>query len=184
MHRAVHRLHGGVGKKWHLIDGVDSLRGARKRLFGVAFVPRYDTRLLRCFIELMNDVAAVDRGMGAIVPLDYCRDEPLLGCPHVIGDNGDCIIDPDHLAHTLTASAAVSFTDFGLPPNTSEIAIAAIFMFGTLTSIPNCARPLTLSGASKRLADVPMSVKSFGSFSITVSVVGTGSFAAASTSSP
>src|SRR6516164_2360444 len=29
MDRAIHRLHGGMGKKRHLVDGVDSLRDAR-----------------------------------------------------------------------------------------------------------------------------------------------------------
>ena len=55
-------------------------------------------------------------------------------------------------------------------------------MPGIIASMPNTALPFTLSGVSMRLAGVPISVKSFGSLSATFS--GTGSFAAASASSP
>ncbi len=84
----------------------------------------------------------------------------------------------------LTARAAASFTDFTLPPNTGEMAIAAIPMPGSLVSMPYCARPLTLSGVSNRLAGVPINAKLFGSLSATLSGAGTGRAAAASASSP
>lgn len=84
----------------------------------------------------------------------------------------------------MTRSAAASSTDRTLPPNAGDIASAAIFMPGTSTSMPNIARPFTLSGVSSRLARVPMSLKSFGSFNGTLAAAGTGSDAAASTSDP
>ena len=84
----------------------------------------------------------------------------------------------------LTARAATSFTAFGLPSNTGEIAIAAIFISGSRTSMPKSARPLTLSGASSRLNGVPIRVKSFGSFSAILPGVGIGSAATASANSP
>ena len=65
----------------------------------------------------------------------------------------------------LIAFALLSSTLASLPPNTGQAATVATFMPGTLTSMPNCAVPLTLSGASKRFADVPISLKSFGSLS-------------------
>jgi len=61
-------------------------------------------------------------------------------------------------------------------------ATAAIFMPGTLTSIPYTALPFTLSGVSRRLAGVPISLKSRGSLRSTLS--GTGRVAAVSTSAP
>jgi hypothetical protein len=85
---------------------------------------------------------------------------------------------------SLTARAAASSTDFTWPPNTGEMAIAAIPIPGSLVSMPYAARPLTLSGASSRLAGVPIRVKSFGSFSATLSGAGTGRAAAASARSP
>ncbi len=71
-----------------------------------------------------------------------------------------------------------------MPPKTGEMAIAAIFMPGTWVSMPNLALPSTFSGVSSRLAGVPISVKSLGCFSVTLSRAGTGNNAAASTSSP
>jgi hypothetical protein len=47
---------------------------------------------------LIDDVGAVDRRMRAVVPLDGGRNEPFLGRPHVVGNCGDSIVDPDNLA--------------------------------------------------------------------------------------
>ena len=82
----------------------------------------------------------------------------------------------------FTASALLSSTLASLPPKTGEMATVAIFMPGSLVSMPNTAVPLTLAGVSSRLAGVPMSLKSFGSLSATFS--GTGSPAAFAASSP
>jgi hypothetical protein len=73
-------------------------------------------------------------------------------------------------------------TLLSLPPNTGQAATAANFMPGIIASMPNLAVPFTFSGVSRRLAGVPISVKSLGSLSSTLS--GTGSFAAASTRAP
>ena len=78
----------------------------------------------------------------------------------------------------LTAFALPSSRRASLPPNTGQAATVAILMPGILTSMPNSALPFTLSGLSRRLAGVPISVKSFGSLSATLS--GTGSVAALS----
>jgi len=69
-----------------------------------------------------------------------------------------------------------------LPPSTGLAATVAIFIPGSRTSMPYCALPFTLSGVSSRFAGVPISVKSFGSLSGTLS--GTGSLAAFSASAP
>ncbi len=69
-----------------------------------------------------------------------------------------------------------------LPPRTGLAATVAISIPGSRTSIPYCAVPFTLLGVSRRLAGVPISVKSFGSLSVTLS--GTGSAAAWAASTP
>src|SRR5439155_373266 len=81
-----------------------------------------------------------------------------------------------------TAFAWVSSTLASLPPNTGQPATAANFMPGSRTSMPNCAVPSTLSGVSSRFTDVPISLKSFGSLSVTSR--GTGRRAARSTRAP
>ncbi len=78
--------------------------------------------------------------------------------------------------------ALVSSTLASVPPNTGLFTMAAYTMSGTRTSSPNTAVPSTFSGESRRLAAVPISLKSFGSLSGTF--CGAGSFAAASTSCP
>ena len=81
-----------------------------------------------------------------------------------------------------TCFAAASSQLLAVPPNTGERATTATSMFGTCTSMPKVAAPRTLLGVSRRWAGVPMSLKSFGSLSVTFS--GTGSAAARSASSP
>jgi hypothetical protein len=56
--------------------------------------------------------------------------------------------------------ALPSSTLLSVPPKTGQIAMAAIFMPGSWTSIPYFVLPLTLSGVSSRLAGVPISLKS------------------------
>src|SRR5439155_608877 len=52
------------------------------------------------------------------------------------------------------ALALVSSTLASLPPNTGQAASVATFMSGSRTSMPNCAVPSTLAGASTRFAGV------------------------------
>jgi hypothetical protein len=80
------------------------------------------------------------------------------------------------------ALARLSSTLASRPPNTGQAATAATFMPGSRTSQPNGAEPSTLAGVSSRFAGVPISVKSFGSLSVTPP--GTGRRAAAATRAP
>ncbi len=81
-----------------------------------------------------------------------------------------------------TALALVSSSDFTFPPNTGGRATTAVRRPSNCTSMPNRARPVIFSGVSRRLVGFPMSFQSLGSLSCTV--FGAGSLAAASASSP
>ena len=82
----------------------------------------------------------------------------------------------------LIAFALLSSTLSTLPPTTGLAATVAIFIPGRRTSMPYRVVPFTFAGVSRRLAGVPISLKSFGSFSATC--FGTGSFAAFSANAP
>jgi hypothetical protein len=56
----------------------------------------------------------------------------------------------------LTARAAVGSKLFTLPPATGHRSMDATSIPGTCTSIPKMARPVTLSGVSRRLTGLPM----------------------------
>src|SRR5258708_19714742 len=84
-----------------------------------------------------------------------------------------------------TGLVGVAFVGWGkgrLPPKTGQADPAANVMPGRFTTMPYSALPLTLSAVSRRLAEVPTSLKSLGSLSATFS--GTGNVAAVATSSP
>src|SRR6266705_1517762 len=78
---------------------------------------------------------------------------------------------------TLPAS-----TDFTLPPNTGHCAIAAYIIPGSCTSMPYTCLPITVSGMSTRLTDLPISFQSLGALSFTF--FGGSSFAAAPATLP
>jgi len=100
----------------------------------------------------------------------------------VIGNHGHRIVEAHHWCTPLIAFALASSTLASLPPKTGHAATVAIFMPGSFVSMPYCAFPLTLSGVSRRLAGVPISLKAFGSLSATS--LGTDNLAAFSAKAP
>ncbi len=101
MHRAVHRLHRGVGKERQLVNGVKPLRRAGERLLGVAFIARHDAGPHRCLFELTDDAGAVDTRIRTVIPLNRSGLEAFLGSPQMVRDYGYCLIDRDDLTHAF-----------------------------------------------------------------------------------
>ncbi|MDT4861193.1 hypothetical protein FQZ97_957890 [compost metagenome] len=62
------------------------------------------------------------------------------------------------LCTPLTAMAGASSTEAKVPPTTGQMVSAATLTPSGRASMPNIALPLTLSGESVRLADVPISL--------------------------
>jgi hypothetical protein len=85
-----------------------------------------------------------------------------------------------HLDHA--GLVAVASNDFAVAPNSGGRCSTATSMFGKVTSMVNCAVPLVFPGISTRGNFWPMSLKSFGSFSATLS--GAGWLAALAARSP
>ncbi len=130
-----------------------------------------------------HDVGRGERGVRSVVELGRTGLETFPRGPVVVGDHGDGIVELRDLMHARQLSRPPRRrTMRALPPNTGDAATVATFMPGTFTSMPYTAVPLTLPATSSRLAGVPMMRKVLGSLSLTL--VGTGSFAAASASSP
>ena len=74
--------------------------------------------------------------VGALVPVDLQGIEALLGCPHVIADHGDHVVQHDDLPYARDFFAAVSSTFRTLPPCTGQAATVANFMPSSIVSIP------------------------------------------------
>src|SRR5262245_11115330 len=157
--RAVRRLHSGVSEERHLVNCLDLLSGARHGLAGIALLVRDNAR------QRMSSAA-----------------RPFLAAHVWSATAATASSRRTTLCMPLIVFALLSSTLASLPPNTGQAATKANFIPGTLTSMPNFAVPLTLSGASRRLADVPISLKSFGSLSGMLR--GSGSAAALSASAP
>ena len=99
VHGAVHRFHRGVREERLLVDGLDLLHGAGDRCGGVTFMARHSARLFRGKGELADDIGHGDLRVGAGVPLRRPGGKALLRCPGVIGDDGDGVVEADHLRH-------------------------------------------------------------------------------------
>ncbi len=101
VHRAIHRLHRRVGEERNLIGGLDLGSGARHCLFGVTDVLRHRARAKRCLIELTCDRVGGQSGVRAFVPFDLERGQTFLRGAHMVRHDGDGVIKPDDLAHTV-----------------------------------------------------------------------------------
>ena len=131
---------------------------------------------------MLHDIGGAELGVRALVPADVERGQALLGRPHVIGDHRHGVVEAHHLVHALDRLRLAVIDAGELAAEYGQAATVAIFIPGTFTSMLNWALPLTLSWLSRRLAGVPISLKSFGSLSATWS--GTGKVAALSTRAP
>ncbi len=82
----------------------------------------------------------------------------------------------------FTRRAAVASTDFTVAPKRGGRAMSAVSRPGAVKSAVNCAEPSVLALLSTRGVRLPISLKSFGSFSVTCA--GGASVAAFGPSSP
>ncbi len=99
VHGAVHRFHRGMREKWHLVHSVDAMRCASEGMFSIALVSRHGSRVLRRVFELTDNGSHIDGRIRSVIPLNSSSLESFPGGPHVIGDDGDGLVDVDDLTH-------------------------------------------------------------------------------------
>ena len=185
MNGAVHRLHRRMGQERHLIN--------RPRV--VAPPPQEPSRhrhrygpttpgFLDASSSWRDDIGVADLAIRPVVPRDGGSLEPLLRRTHVIGDHGNSFIDVDHLPDALHCQRGLLVHRFRLA--TEHRRNSNRRNLHTRQSRVDAVErvPIDLYRESTRLARVPIRVKSFGSFNLTLAAGGTGNFAAAFASSP
>ena len=90
-----------MSEKRQLVGRLDLGRGARHGLLDIALTARNGARVLRCTLQLPDDVRRAEGRVRALVPFDLERREALLRCPHVVGDDRHRIVEAHHLTHAL-----------------------------------------------------------------------------------
>ncbi len=98
---AVHRLHGGMGQKGHLVDRFDLLHCAGDRLVDVAVPFGHQARLARSIGQLPHDVGAGETRIRPVVPSDDERSQSLLGRAHMVRHHGHGAVETHHLADAV-----------------------------------------------------------------------------------
>ena len=101
MNGAVHRLHGGVREERDLVGRLDLGDGARHSLVDIADRLRHRARIERRLFELVRDVLRAELGVRTVVPFDHQGRQPFLRSPHMVGDDGDGVVEPHDLTHAL-----------------------------------------------------------------------------------
>ena len=101
MDGTVHRLHRRVRKKRHLVDRVDLGHGSRHRLGHIAHVLRDRSRSERSFLQITRDILGAERRVRSVVPFNDQGRKPFLRRPHMVGHDGNRIVQPHDLPHTL-----------------------------------------------------------------------------------
>jgi hypothetical protein len=131
MHGAVHRLHRGVGQKRKLVDRLHFLGSAGQGPGDVALFVDDDPGFCDA-VSIFDDVSGGERRSGRCPSRYRARLGPV--DPRAIAYDGNCIVEPHHLAHALIAMAPCRHRR--LPaPNTGQAATAANFA-GTTASMP------------------------------------------------
>ena len=98
---AVHRLHRRVREERNLVDRLDLGDGACHGLVDIADVLRNRSRIERRFFEFGRDVFGAQLGVRPVVPFDRQRCQPFFRSAHVVGHDGDGVVEPHDLTHAL-----------------------------------------------------------------------------------
>ena len=98
---AVHGLHRRVGQKRHLVDRVDFGDGPRDCLGDIADVLCDRPWIERSFLEITRDILDAECRVRPVVPLNDQGRETLLCRSHVVGHDGNRIVQPHDLAHAF-----------------------------------------------------------------------------------
>ena len=101
MNSAIHRLHRGVREERNLVDRFDLGNGTRKGLIDITDVLGHRAWLKRCLFEFGCDVGGAELGVRTVVPFDLQGRQAFLCSPHMVGHDGDGIIEPHDLPHAL-----------------------------------------------------------------------------------
>ncbi len=101
VHRAIDRLHRRVREEGGLVHRFELVRRARGDGGRIALVPHHHARRQRSRREPRDDVIGIDGSIRSVVPLNDERPEALLRRPHIVGHDGDCVVEADDLAHSL-----------------------------------------------------------------------------------
>ncbi len=84
-----------------LVGRLDLGDGARQGRIDVADILRDRPRLERRLLELRHDRFGVELGVRPVVPFDHQRRQPFLRGAHMVGQDGDGVVEPDDLMHAL-----------------------------------------------------------------------------------
>jgi hypothetical protein len=101
MDRAVHRLHCRVCEERNLVSRLNLGDGARHGFVAIADTLRNRPRIERRLFELSHDFLCVEPGVRPVVPFDHQSRQPFLCRPHMVGDDGDGVIEPYDLTHAI-----------------------------------------------------------------------------------
>ena len=99
MDRAVHRLHRGVRKERNLVGRLDFGGGVRQGFGAIADALRHRPRIERRLFELTRDRIGVELGVRTLIPFDRQGGEPFLRGSHVVGHDGNGVVEPHDLTH-------------------------------------------------------------------------------------
>ena len=97
----VHGLHRRVGQKRNLIDRVDLGGGPRDCLGDIPYVLRDRSCVERSFFEITRDVLGAERRVRPVVPLNDQGREAFFRRPHMVGHDGNRIVQPHDLTHAF-----------------------------------------------------------------------------------
>ena len=101
MDRTIHGLHRRVRKKRNLVSRLDLGDGLRNCLGDITFVLRDRSGIERPLLEITRDILGAERRVRTVVPLNDQGREAFFRGPHVVGHDGDRIVQLHDLTYAL-----------------------------------------------------------------------------------
>jgi hypothetical protein len=88
-------------EKRDLVGRLDLGDRTRHGLVDIADILRHGPRIERRFFELADDIFRVELGVRTVVPFDHQGRQSLLRSPHMVGHDGDGVVEPYNLTHAF-----------------------------------------------------------------------------------
>ena len=101
MNRAVHRLHCGVREEWNLVCRLNFGGCSGHGLVDITDILRNRPRIERRLFERARDVIGAELCVRSVIPFDHQGGQSFFRSAHMIGNDGDGVVEPHNLTDTL-----------------------------------------------------------------------------------
>ena len=119
-----------------MVTRLDLGDGAHHRLIDIANILGNQRRIERRLPEFARDLLRIELGVRPVIPCDHQCRQPLLRSPHIVGHDGNSIVEPHDLVDALDSLGRRIIHVLQPAAEDRDCAKLAIFTPAGVTSMP------------------------------------------------